>query len=163
MVLQVDFENLAEEVKRHGLKPWVYVARNGQKSIITAADPHHQIVIQCESAESLAKTQESLTKQGLLCASGRWVPDPLAGELQIEESMWITSIAYKSSETKPGLWVHAYRGQPSPGDVLKDFFDEMCAETGLVDFPMEKFLAETEPNVVILGPSELEAFIAQCR
>jgi hypothetical protein len=90
-----------------------------------------------------------------LVANGRWLPDPLAGELQIEESIWVAAVAYKSYEEKPGLWIHAYRGGPSVGEVLKDFYDEMTAETMLENVSLDDFVNSVVPNVIVLSPDEL--------
>jgi len=90
-----------------------------------------------------------------MVAHGRWLPDPLAGELQIEESLWVASVAYKSYEEKPGLWVNAYRGSPSVGDVLKDFYEEMIAETMLENVSLDSFIESVLPNVVVVSPDDM--------
>ncbi len=163
MVLQVEFQHLLEEINRLGLKPWVYVSAKGHRTLVSCGEPHQHLVIESITDLPIGAAQVELSNQGLLVAHGRWVPDPLAGEIQIEESISVASVAYISSETKPGLWVHAYRGVPTPGDVLKDFFLEMSQEAGLDNVPMEQFLQEVEPNVVILSPDEMVAMAAQTR
>ncbi len=158
MVLHVDFEHLAEEAKRHGLKPWAYVSSEASQRVVTIGDPASHVVIQAESDMPYTQVAAALTEQGLLVAHGRWLPDPLAGELQIQEQTWVAAVAYKSVEEKPGLWVHGYRGEPSVGDVLRDFYEEMSAESGLNQMPLDEFLSAVEPNVVVLSPDELAAY-----
>ena len=158
MVLKVDFERLAEEAKRHGCKPIAYLAKHGTHSVATVADPQGRLVIESESVADFEDCRRILTSEGLQVFHGRWVPDPLAGELRVEESFWVASVAYKSNEDKPGLWVHAFRGQPSVGDVLKMFYEELKQESGCADVSLDAFLSVAEPNVVILGPDEMESF-----
>lgn len=158
MVLQVGFDYLAEEAKRHNARAWVYLSRKGAGVVATIGEPSHHLVIQAESMLGYAEASAELTKQGLLVAHGRWLPDPLAGEIQIEESIWVASVAYRSATEKPGLWVHGYRGEPSVGDVLRDFAAELSEEAGLTETPTEVFLAQADPNVVIVGPDELSSF-----
>lgn len=158
MVLQVEFANLAEEAKRHHVKPLVYLARNGSRCVATVGDPTSRFVIQAESNQTIEVATAQLVEQGLLVGHGRWVPDPLAGELQIKESIWMAAVAYRSAEEKPGLWVHAFRGEPSVGDVIKSFHQELSQEAGLTNVSLEAFLAAAEPNVVVIGPDQMEAF-----
>lgn len=158
MVLQVEFSSLGEEAKKHHIKPFVYLSHSGSRCIATLADPTLRLVIQGESQLGLEEARKELGDQGLNVSEGRWVPDPLAGELQIQESIWVAAVSYRSTEEKPGLWVHAYRGEPSVGDVIKLFHVEMSHEAGLVNVALEDFLAAAEPNVVVIGPDQMEAF-----
>ena len=160
MVLNVSFEHLAEEANRHGIKPWAYVAGTSNGSIVTLGDPANRMLVQSYSPLTGERLTAALVAQGLLVAHGRWLPDPLAGEIQIQEQLCSASVAYRSSSDKPGLWVHAYRGTPSVGDVLRDFYDEMSRESGLVGVSLEDFVAAVDPNVVIVGPDELAALAA---
>lgn len=158
MVLHVDFQNLGEEAKRHGLKPWAYLSTTSHGVVATLGDSSQQIVIQSETRMSLEQAKNSLTQQGLLFSSGRWFPDPLAGEIQIQEQLWVAAIAYKSYEEKPGLWVTAYRGSPSVGDVLRDFHNEMCQEASIDNVSVDELVQMVNPNVVIFGPNDLVNF-----
>lgn len=160
MVLNVAFEQLAEEAKRHGVKPWAYVSDTNSGSLVTLADPAHRLMIQAATRLKGERLSSALVGQGLLVAHGRWLPDPLAGEIQIQEMLWTASVAYKSATDKPGLWVHGYRGAPSAGDVIRDFYEEMTRESGLVGISLESFVAAVDPNVVITGPDELAALAA---
>lgn len=158
MVLHVDFAHLAEEALRFNVKPWVFLATAGNRLVATIGDASSNLLIQSETPLSMEGARQVLAEQGLLVAQGRWLPDPLAGELQIQEQLWMASIAYKSSEDKPGLWIHAYRGTPSAGDVIRDFYEEMSAEASLENVSLDEFVGSVHPNVVILGPNELAAF-----
>ncbi|MBS1715607.1 MAG: hypothetical protein JST30_14860 [Armatimonadetes bacterium] len=160
MVLNVAFEHVAEEAKRHGVKPWAYVSPVSNGSIVTIADPSHRLLIQSFTNLTGERLTSALVGQGLLVAHGRWLPDPLAGEIQIQEMLWTASVAYKSASDKPGLWVHGYRGAPSVGDVVRDFYEEMSRESGLVGVSLEDFVSAVDPNVVITGPDELAAMAA---
>ena len=162
MVLHVEFAHLAEEAKRYNIKPWVYLAVSGASTVASIGDAQTHMIVQADTKLTLDQARQALSEQGLLVANGRWLPDPLAGELQIQEQLWMASIAYKSSEEKPGLWVHAYRGNPSVGDVLKDFYEEMSAESDLESISLDEFVDSVMPNVVILSPNELAAFADGC-
>ena len=158
MVLHVEFLHLAEEARRYELKPWVYLSSTGGRSIATMGDARSNTLLQAETNAGFESAQTQLTDQGLLVAHGRWLPDPFAGELQIQEQLWVASIAYRSYEEKPGLWIHAYRGTPSVGDAIKDFYEEMCRESDLDGVSLDEFVESVLPNVVILGPNEMASF-----
>lgn len=161
MVLQVELAHLAEEAKRHHVKPLAYLSKVGNRCTVTVGDPNGRFVIQADTPMDEDQVRASLTEQGMLIGHGRWVPDPLAGELQVRESLFVAAVAYKSAEEKPGLWIHAYRGEPTVGDVVKAFYHEMSEEAGLTAVPLETFLAATEPHVLVLNPEQLEAFANQ--
>lgn len=158
MVLHVDFQNLGEEAKRHGLKPWAYLSTTSSGIIATVGDSNQHLVIQSETRLGMDAAKKSLTEQGLLFSSGRWLPDPLAGEIQIQEQLWVAAVAYKSYEEKPGLWVNAYRGSPSVGDVLRDFHQEMSQEAAMDHVSVDEMVQMISPNVVIFGPNDLANF-----
>jgi len=155
MVLHVPFDHLGEESKRHNIKPLAYVSVKGARCAVTVADHNSRLIMQAETGMTKEQASQELTKQGFMVAHGRWLPDPLAGELQIEESLWVASVAYKSYEEKPGLWVNAYRGSPSVGDVLKDFYEEMIAETMLENVSLDSFIESVLPNVVVVSPDDM--------
>lgn len=158
MVLHVDFSHLIEEAKRHGLKPWVYLHTIGSKVVATVADPSSHMIVQSEARITIDEAKASAAEQGLLVHEGRWTPDPMSGEINVQEQIWVAAVAYKSTEERPGLWVHGYRGNPSAGDVLKDFFDEMSGETDLAGVSLDDFSEAVNPNIIVLGPNELAAF-----
>lgn len=156
MVLQVDFANLAEEAKRHNLKPWAYVSVIDGKCVVTIGGTGN-VMVSSESDHTFEQAEAELSKQGLLVGRGRIVPDPLAGEIQIEEQLWVASVAYRSSERRPGLWVGSFRGEPSVGTVLREFYEEMASECGLQDVSLEAFISGVDPNVVVMSPDQLAA------
>lgn len=161
MVLHVEFSRLAEEAKRHSLKPWVYMFAVGVKIVATIADPAARFILQSEILGSLENAKQLASDQGLLVSEGRWTPDPMSGEISVQEQIWVAAVAYKSVDEKPGLWVNGYRGNPSAGDVLKDFFEEMANEADLSSVSLDEFSEAVLPNVIVLGPNELAAFADQ--
>lgn len=156
--MHVDFEHIAEEVKRHGYKPWAYVSRDRNTTLVTVGSPESRTVVQAETTLGPEEAKKLLTEQGLLVAPGRWVPDPFAGELHIAQPIWVTAVAYRTQDEKPGLWVDASRSELSVGDVLRDFYEEMGTETDLSTTSLDEFIVLTNPNVVVLGPDQLAAF-----
>lgn len=158
MVLHVEFSHLSEEAKRHGLKPWVYLHTIGAKVIATLADPSSHMIVQSETRTTMEEAKAQAAEQGLLVHEGRWTADPMSGEINVQEQIWVAAVAYKSTEEKPGLWVQGYRGNPSAGDVLKDFFEEMAGEADLTGVSLDDFSQAVNPNIVVLGPNELAAF-----
>ncbi|MBL8066481.1 MAG: hypothetical protein JNM34_11600 [Chthonomonadaceae bacterium] len=162
MVLQVDLSNLAEEAKRYGVKPWAHVLSKQGKSTVTIGDPARNLLIMAESTEGPEAVMRSLEEQGLLVAQGRWVADPFAGEIDVQQQIWVAAVAYEGSDGKPGLWVSGYRGEPSTGDVIRDFYEEMVEECGLEGVSLDDFVKSVDPNVVVLGPSQLSSFADKC-
>ncbi|MBX7135987.1 MAG: hypothetical protein K1X67_25235 [Fimbriimonadaceae bacterium] len=158
MVLRVDLERFPEEVStRLGLQD-VYVARVASGVVATAADSEKGLVIAASSMKSLEEVRTYLSRSGLRVATGAWDTE---GEEVAPGGVeaWVASVAYRTAEAKPGLWVDAFPEEPTPAEVLMRLFDEF-RETGEIgDVAFEEFMKVAVPTVVVVGPDELRRYV----
>jgi len=86
--------------------------------------------------------------------AGEWPSDRM-----VEEPIYIAAIAYRSRERTPGLWVDAYPALPTNATALRTFYDELSTNGEILEISFEEFVRAANPNVVILGPNELQNFV----
>ncbi|HRF58658.1 MAG TPA: hypothetical protein PLH94_01950 [Fimbriimonadaceae bacterium] len=159
MVLRVDVERFADEVRTRLAVTDVYVSPHGTGSLATAAHPDRDLVVCCLSHRSAQELKKQLESDGLKASSGAWSlegEDPIA--LQQTEG-WIAAVAYRTAEAKPGLWVDAYPDEPSPAEVLMNLYEEFRETGELGDYSFEDFMRQANVNVVIVGPEEAARFV----
>lgn len=160
MVLKVDFAAFPKAVQRYAPGKVIFIASEAGRVILTASDPMTGMMLQTQTSQPMAKVQASLEAEGFTVDRGRWVPDLSEGEYSCDE-LFVAAVAYRSSEAKPGLWVDVFPSKPSTSDVLNAFFEEFSAEGMTANLSLDQFIRMSEPNVVVLDPGEITAFLAK--
>jgi len=160
MVLKVDFASFVNAVQRYAPGKVVFLAAEAGSIILTAADATTGVLVQSQSSQPLAKVRSQLESAGLNVEMGRWVSDASESEFGCEE-VYVAAVAYRSSEAKPGLWVDVFPSKPSTSDVLSALFDEFSAEGMTANMSLDQFIRLSDPNVVVLDPGEISAFLAK--
>lgn len=161
MVLRVQFDEFDEAVKRYAPGAPVFTQQMAGGMSATAVNPKTDVIISTVCTHSLTHGQELLRRAGLTVSEGEWTSDEEEG-LSGVAAMHIAAVAYRSSETAPGLWVEAFAYPPTQGDVLKRMYDEFVAQGELkAVVPLEEFIRLAHPTLVILDPSELENLLGR--
>ncbi len=161
MVLQIALEQLAETMTQMGVSGPVFVSGRGSHSFVTAADPSRSLLIQCTAPRSCEEMKGWLAEKKIASLDGVWSQDGLTIP-SATTSFWIAAVAYKSQESKPGLWVDALPFKPTVGDVLNKIYEEFRSSGDMEGMSLEEFLQRTEPNVIILDPEEQSRFASDC-
>lgn len=159
MVLRVEVERFAAEVRSRLAVTDVYVTPHGTGSLGTAAHPDRDLVICCLCHRTAQELKRQLEADGLTAHAGAWSlegEDPIA--LQQNEG-WIAAVAYRTAEAKPGLWLDAYPAEPSPAEVLMNLYEEFRETGELGDYSFEDFMRQANVNVIIVGPEEAARFV----
>jgi hypothetical protein len=160
MVLKVPLEDLPETMSQLGIAGPVFVAGLGGRSLVSVAHPEQSFVIHADSADVVDKVKSWLAEKGLTALNGCWSPD--GAEMMLPaSSFWITAIAYRSHDDKPGLWVDAQAFKSSAGEALSKMFEEFRASGELDGMTIEDFIERCDPNVIILDPGEQAHFAAE--
>ncbi|MCG9895138.1 MAG: hypothetical protein MH204_06650 [Fimbriimonadaceae bacterium] len=153
MVLHVSWKDLPEALDRLGLPRRVWMELSQGRILLTAADPGANCLVRSEVRSAEESVHRALTDLGLEVLSGRW-----ADREEDAARLWVASVAYQSDEARPGLWVDALPYEPTEGEVLLRFHEEM-KESGLgLELSLEEFRDAIQPNVVILSPDDLSRF-----
>jgi hypothetical protein len=161
MILHVAFEQFAPTVRRLLKTKEVFAKAQGQTVRLTAADPDKPAVVASTAAGPLDAARTRLEEEGLEVLEGEWRGKDWAPEAdEIPCASYIAAVAYSSREPTPGLWVDAYPAAPLPGTVLRAFYDELAGNGEIPEVSFEEFVRLTSPNVVILGPEELQSYVA---
>jgi hypothetical protein len=158
MVLTVAFDEFPEAARRVAGAKDVYVSGHGQGSIITAADPHKNSLVVTHSSLSVPNATAQLESIGFNVFPGAWSESHGMNGIPGGE-MFVAAVAYASRDAVPGLWMDAYPTQPTPQIVLRAMFDEFAKNDEIGNVSYEDFIRAAHPNVVILGPSEIETYI----
>ena len=158
MVLTVPFESFAEAAKRMHLPTPAYVAQHGNGTLATAANFEKGVILQAASPLPLEIVKVMLERDGMMCFHGQWSKD---GEELDTPKSWLAAVAYKSTESRPGLWVDAFPDEPSTGEVMARMYDEFVDADEVDDVGLERFIQAAEPNVVVLSPEDQERFRAR--
>ncbi|MCW5936907.1 MAG: hypothetical protein KIT11_06345 [Fimbriimonadaceae bacterium] len=161
MVLLVEFDRFAEEVKRHCPRPLAYLTRLAGRTVASAAHPAANFLVRAETKMSLESAQFLLQEAGLEIGRGQWSPEEEAELLKVVRPVWFAAVAYKSSEDKPGLWVDATYHQPSGGEVVECLYREFSRDGVVKGVSVEEFIRIAEPNVVILDADEAHRFASE--
>ncbi len=161
MVLRVEIDRFAEEVRARLEAKECYVAPWGPGSLATAGNADRQLILAAFSSHSVEATTQELTKSGLSVHSGHWaltVEDMIEAQPKVP---YIGAVAYRSKDQKPGLWLDAYPTEPSPGEVLMAIFNEFQETGDLAEVSFEDFMKGAHPNVVIMTPDQIGRFLQQ--
>ncbi len=153
MVLTVPFEGFIAAAKSHGGGKTAFVSTYGSQTVVTAFDTASGTIVRSHAREPLANVRQKLEKGGLTVQEGHWgdrSEDPAA--------LWVAAVAYKSGEGSPGLWVDTYEDEPSKGHVLQLMYEEFRESGEAHDVPLDEFIEQASPNVVILSPDQQAEF-----
>ena len=112
-----------------------------------------------DKSNYLSFVDEPLAK-GMEVAHGGWSHNVAGISDSLGELPYIAAIAYKSSDEMPGLWVDAFSETPTVAVAIKALYDEFRDTGEIGDISLEEFVRVANPNVTIVGPNELERFLA---
>lgn len=156
MVLLVPMERFAEEARARFPGERVYVSTQAGRSLATVGAAG--TIVQAEAPEGAETVRRRLESDGLKVAQGRWVVDDEAAELDRHRPLYVAAVSYRSSEDRPGLWVDAYHREPSAGEVIDRFYDEMVQQGRAGNVTQEEFERLAGPNVVVVDPETLQQY-----
>lgn len=152
MTLSVPFDQFVSEVKSRLPGEPVYVRWKAGRCSVTAADPGLGLHVHSSSPVSLAEGSKFLAGAGLEVRPGGW-----DGPEEAEQAAWLGVVAYRSDESKPGLWVHAFDQEPSPIQVVEAMLDEFRRQGIVKEMTLEEFTAKADLNALVFAPQELAA------
>ncbi len=160
MILHVGFDQFGATVRRLLETKEVYIRAQGGAVAVSASHPNRCYVVGSLIREPLETVRAKLSADGFEVFDGEWTdagesPSDRLGERQT----YLAAVAYTSREKMPGLWVDAYPAPPAPAIVLKTFYDELSANGEIGEVNFEEFVRLANPNVVIVGPNEIQGFL----
>lgn len=158
MVLKVDWADFVGEVASRGSEGRIYLAETSAGCRATFFDPTDRVVVSAQTGVAMQEAEAVLRDAGLPIRRGTWTLDESDDHLR---AVTVAAIAYRSEDAKPGLWLDAYHGNRTEGEVIKAMYDELMANQEARTMPLEEFTKLLEPNVLILGPAELQRFADQ--
>lgn len=161
MVLQVDFERFAEEAKARLGAQSAYVRPIPSGSRATAADPEKGLIVAADTPKSPQDAKAALESQGCTVLSGSWSLSDSAIAASLTPETFVAAVAYRSADSKPGVWLDAFVTEPTPQEVLLTLFEEFRANGEVADVAFEEFLRLASPNVVVVRPEQLRYFVEQ--
>lgn len=158
MVLTVDFASFAQTAQRLTPGKTAYLSVSDRGVTVATADPAANVLVRAHSPNDRNKTRDELLAAGLSVDLGSWADcEPNSGSPN--EAIFVAAVAYRSTESKPGLWVDIFAAKPTTSDVLNAFYQEMSTEGSGAPMSLDQFVRHADPNVVILEPDEIQAFL----
>jgi len=159
MVLEVEFEDFAQEIdRRFGVRE-AYVTATAYGSQVTAADPKIDLVVFARTSMTAQKAKDALEAQTVSVRKGAWVAeDEMSREAMLIDS-YVVAVAYKSKEEMPGLWVDAFASEPTMHDVLITMLNEFREAGEVGDIELDDFTRAIDPNVLIVSPETLHGYL----
>lgn len=155
MVLRVDFDRFAEEVKTRLLGEPVYVSSVHGGTLATAGNA--QMVILAKSRAQEEEVTKKLEASKLKVFRGLW--GVVLDDLEIEfEPIFVSAVAYRSEAAVPGIWLDAHHTEPQQPEILRRMYEEFLANGEIRDVSFEDFVIAMNPNVVVLSPAQLQRF-----
>lgn len=161
MTLRLEFNDFLEEANSRSTGNKVFASGRGHDWTLTAAVPAENLILTTRSSLDYETLADRVAKAGLNLRQGSWTESEDAGGGSSSGAFCIAAVAYRSSETKPGLWVEAFPNKPTTADVLNAIFQEFTDQGDIRSLSLEQFIRISEPNVVILEPHEIDAFLAK--
>jgi len=160
MTLHVPFEQFSKTVQRLLGTKEAFVTAHGHGTLVTAAEGKSDVLIVCYSDLAVSAAKTKLKAAGLETFDGVWkLTDEAPSDFEEPCDAFVAAVAYKSAESKPGVWVDAHRTQPTQVQVLRVMFEEFRETGELPDVSFEEFVRLSEPNVVIVSPIEMQNFL----
>jgi len=155
MVLKIELNRFAAEVRARTGQNVAYVSKVDGRTLATAGTENLTIVAQ--SNKTLDEVQTMLGEAGLELHRGQW--GLTLDDVRLDdEPLYVYAVAYRSEESRPGLWVDAGRLALSPSEVIERMFEEMRTTGELGEVTYEDFVNVLGANVVVLTPDQLERF-----
>lgn len=161
MVLNVKFDDFPEAVKKYVANDEVFVAEVPGGVAVTAHSAEGNILVRTLSTSSLHESKNVLRAAGLKVLQGNWSSDQDDDPLDQVPELYVASVAYRSREFQPGVWVDAYPYQPTTSEVLQSMYEEFVLNGEVKAVGFDEFLRLSQANVVILGPDQLKGFALQ--
>lgn len=162
MILHVDFDQFAPTVERLLAAKEAYVRAHNGTIAISSGSPDRRTIIGSSRRGSLEDIRVALEKAGFTVYEGEWGESgEWPSDRMVEEPVYVAAIAYQSREKTPGLWVDAFPDLPTTAIALRTFFDELSSNGEIGEVTFEEFIRAANPNVVILGPNELQNFLRE--
>lgn len=160
MILHVEFDQFAPTVERLLHAKEAYIRHHGGTTVVSAAQPDKHAVVASSVRETVEHVRSRLEKEGFEVHEGEWTD---AGESPADRlgdrQCYIAAVSYVSREKMPGLWLDAYPAEPVTGSVLRAFYDELEGNGEIAEVSFEEFIRLANPNVVIIGPSEIQSYL----
>jgi hypothetical protein len=72
--------------------------------------------------------------------------------------LYVGGISYRTDGESPGIWIDAYRQQPTHAHVLRSMYAELTDTGEMPSVSFEEFVRLANPTVVVSSPTELKAF-----
>lgn len=159
MTLEVPFAAFVATVRRTVGDSDVYLARHARGTLVTSARPESNVVVASVNPFGFDQTKSALEAAGVVCHAGSWFDPESPAMATSHIDIYVGAVAYRSSESSPGIWVDVYDSIPTQVQVLRAWYEEF-RETGEVnDVTFEDFVRQAEPNVAIVTPTELQSFL----
>ena len=159
MTLEVPFPEFLATVHRVLGISDVYIVKHARGTLVTAARPEQNTVIAAVNPAGVEPTKATIEEQGALCHYGSWFDPESPAMASSHVATFIGAVGYRSSETIPGVWVDAYEALPTQVQVLRAMYEEFRGTGEIGDLSFEDFVSTAHPNVVIVSPTEIQAFI----
>jgi hypothetical protein len=159
MTLQVPFEAFAETAKRIADASEAFVIARAGTCIVTCASPAKGVHIVATCRKPLDEVKSALSEK-MRVFEGLWTEEV---GFDIEDDpivkAHVAAVAYQSSEHMPGIWVDVFPEQPTHIQALRAMFDEFTQTGEVTDVSFEEFIRQSNPNVVVVTPSQLRGFL----
>jgi hypothetical protein len=166
MTLVVDFSDFPDAIKRFRdseAEPCAFYKKVGDSIELTFVNPRTQVQIVSGFSGAEEEAVAALSQHGICVQKGVWVTEASLEHLaRLAGEGYIVSVAYETNKG-PGLWVDAFPYPPTEGGALRYLFEEFVSEGYLGERDFELFVHDTKPIVRIIGPEEIEKFLAQKR
>jgi len=159
MVLTVAFDEFPEAARRAASTKEVYISPHGKGTFLTAADSRHDIIVAASTQLGPIGVKAQLEAAGLTVFEGAWSAYTASRNGAARFEAYVAAVAYSSRELSPGLWVDAFA--TTPQIVLRAMYDEFRENDEIGDVSYEDFIKYAHPNVVILGPGEIDTYLQQ--
>ncbi|MBX3110967.1 MAG: hypothetical protein KF857_03075 [Fimbriimonadaceae bacterium] len=159
MTLRTTLRRLVEIVRETCPGEPAYVSVQQGRTVVSVARRDTDTVVLAYADGGVTATKAYLKQEGVEAHDGAWFADGMPQDMGTR--VWIGAVSYRSDEPKPGLWVDAFPVRPSAGDVLEAMYAEFQDEGLVPEGKLDAFLAQVEPNVVILEPDEIEGMLVR--
>jgi hypothetical protein len=160
MTLQVPIQAFPQAVAEHLGANGVFLTSHLGFALATAASVDKGVTIAAIGKIPLDRAATILTDAGLTISEGVWHVENLALPDESHDC-YVAAVSYVSAEERPGVWVDAYVNMPTQVQVLMAMYDELIVTGELREVNFETFVELAKPNVAIVTPREIEAFLAQ--
>lgn len=161
VTLQVPFDSFPAVLERVLGVRHVFLTAHSSGALVTAAEAGRTALVASVAPVPVAEARKALEEAGLEVFEGAWSGVDGTNLACEAAEAFVASIAYQSTEGRPGVWVDAFPSLPTQVQVLRAMYDEFRETGELSDVSFEEFVRLANPNVVILSPSDLRSFLGQ--